>query len=449
MTKKLKYITVAAVNALLLTLIVICLLRCRAISGTLLSQQAAEFWTGESELRFAQVSCYFPVGNEKTLSEIRSFRDSLPKKLADAGVETRNDEDGWVDAYSTISTVTAKGERGSSEATAIGVGGSFFLFHPYELLSGSYISDDDVMADRVVIDRELAWKLFGGTQLAGMTMDINGKLCYIAGVIERETDKYSLRCAPETPLIFMFSSQLDDETESANISSYELVMLDPISGFAEKTLSEGLAGSNGIVVENSDRYSLASIFSIFKNFGERSISDTAIVYPYWENAARLTELYIARLYVIIALLAIFPLLCLAVIIVKLIKLLSVKLKELSARGKYLWQHRYDLREERRKKKAERQRAIDSGETVPRKVRLRFPKIKRKTSNALKEKTPKQKKNKARKVSAKKRNARKNGVSALMEFEPSAKNADESQDEAELIPDIESIVREVLENKQEN
>ena len=44
-----------------------------------------------------------------------------------------------------------------------------------------------------------------------------------------------------------------------------------------------------LVVENSSRYDLKNRFGIVKNFGMRSVVDKLIAYPYWENAARITE----------------------------------------------------------------------------------------------------------------------------------------------------------------
>lgn len=234
-----KKIIIASINVLSLALIAVFAINCGNISRTLLSQQAAERWAGEREERFAQISCFYPVGGEKAETEIFSFRDGIDKKLSEAGIEETEQGNNWKDAYAAVFDSSAEGERGSSQATVVAVGGDFFLFHPYELLSGSYINEDDLMKDRVVIDRELAWKLYGGTDLEGMSMLVNGKTCYIAGVIARETDKFSQRCFSDKPLIFMHFSALE-EAEGA-ISTYEIAILDPISGFAKGLVKIGRA----------------------------------------------------------------------------------------------------------------------------------------------------------------------------------------------------------------
>ena len=47
------------------------------------------------------------------------------------------------------------------------------------------------MKDRVLLDEDLAWLLYGGTDIAGLSMKINGVPYMIAGVVEREQDKFS------------------------------------------------------------------------------------------------------------------------------------------------------------------------------------------------------------------------------------------------------------------
>lgn len=358
-------IIAAAVNALLLILVGLCLWRCGVFTGTLRSQQAAEAWKGESEERFAQVSCFLPVDGKVDYNTVLGFRSTIEKGLSDAGIESTEDRQLWVDAYSTKSTVTVKGEKGSSETTAIGVGGDFFLFHPYELMSGSYLSPDDLMQDRVVLDYELAWKLFGGHELEGMSVTIGGKPYYVAGVIRRETDKFSEKAFSGEPLIFMSYSELEKDGVEAGISCYELVMADPISDFAKNYVKENFAGGKAVVVQNTTRYSFGNIFDIFKNFGSRSISENGVIYPYWENAARISEVYVARQYVFIALLGIIPFGFLVWLIVKFMIILIRKLKMGWANAKEAWSDRYARIEKIKEKRARRK----EGKKEPKEKRL--------------------------------------------------------------------------------
>jgi len=338
--KSKKQILLIAVNVFLLALIGVCLLGIRNDSSLLLNQQAAKVWAGESQERFAQVSCFFPVDKLTSFENVYAFRKTIDLKLNDVGLEKKAEGSYWADCYSATDALMVAGDRNSAEATVVGVGGDFFLFHPYVLESGSYIYDDDIMKDRVVLDYELAWKLFGGTSLEGMTVQIGGKPYYVAGVIRRETDKFTQKAYSGEPLMFMAYSTLAAINENTGISTYEIAMPDPISNFAKTFVSDAFKMAGGVAVENSARYNFSSILKIFTHFGERSIISEGVSYPYWENAARISEAYVARLYVYIALLSLFPFICLIILSVRLIKRLIAWLKRKKFEAVDAWEDRY-------------------------------------------------------------------------------------------------------------
>lgn len=411
--KKFKKIGIISVNVLLVAAVALCLWLCHSHSQTLLSQRAAEYWQGESETRFGQVSCFFPVTKEAGINDIFSFRAGIESKLNDAGMETQEEQSVWADAYSAFATLTVSGEKGSSEVDAVGVGGDFFLFHPYELLSGSYINGDDLMKDRVVLDYDLAWKLFGSASLDGLSVTINGKPYYIAGVVRRETDKFTARTIPEDapPMMFMSYEALTELFPETGLSSYELVTANPISGFARQMVEDGFKDSDAMVVENSARYDFTSIWSIFSDFGSRSVIDKGVVLPYWENAARVSEVYIARLWVIMAVLGLFPLICLIWLAVKLIRFICSKLKKGGAAAKEAWDDRYGRMEELKEKKA--------------------------AKKARKGRAPREKKPRSAKAPR----------SPAPPKEPSPPEEPPVYDEKAVAMDVESIVREIMEEEQ--
>ena len=128
-----------------------------ARSGQLLTQQAAERYQGEGEQRYAQASTFFPVGAEKSLTDIYSFRSKMDSKLLDVSLEAKEDEPPlWIDAYSGSGKLTVTGNKGRAEVRATGVGGEWFSFHPLTLRSGSYINEDSLMHDQVLLDEKLA-----------------------------------------------------------------------------------------------------------------------------------------------------------------------------------------------------------------------------------------------------------------------------------------------------
>ena len=287
-----------------------------AVSRTLDSVRASETFRGESDMRFAQIACFFPVGMGKEESDILAFRETLDAKLLEQSLEAPENGSLYLDAYSASAAVTAASDSGSAQVEAVAVGGEFFYFHPLQLRSGSYISSDDLMDDLVVLDEELAWRMFGGVELSGMTMTINGEPFVVAGVVSREDDFATRKAYSGEPGLFMSFSALKRLEESATIGCYEIIMPDPITNFALSVVQESFPQEDADVVENSSRYSLGHLLSVIGSFGDRSMRTNGVIYPYWENAVRLTEDYAALLLILSVAFALCPVTFAAVLIIR-------------------------------------------------------------------------------------------------------------------------------------
>lgn len=286
-----KRIIIIASAAFVMALVsVICILLFQSLGETLVSQQISKVYRGDSEDRFGQVSAFFPIDGEMKVEDVYSFRKTLDSKYVELSMEAEDGKSLYTDAYSGGGSVSVTGPRGSATVPAIGVGGDFFLFHPLYLRSGGYISGNDLMQDRVVIDEDLAWRLFGGVDLAEEVVYISGERFIIAGVISRESDFASEKAYADGAGLFMSFEKLYQLT-GAGINCYELVCVDPVSGFAAGIVSDNM--TKAVVVENSSRYTIEGIFSVVKSFGERSMNVSGVIYPYWENAARLVEDYMS------------------------------------------------------------------------------------------------------------------------------------------------------------
>lgn len=306
----------AIVNLVLVILVLICLGIFAAVAGTLDSIHAADRFRGESDMRFAQVACFLPEDIGKTESDIKLFRETLSQKFVDASIEAPEGGKLYIDAYSGTARFSVTGDHGAAEVKAIGVGGNFFHFHPLRLRSGSYIAEDDFMLDRVVLDETLAWQLFGGFDVAGLTIQINGQPFQVAGVVRRESDFASKEAYLDGASLFLSYSAMAALDENSKITCYEIVLPDPITGFGLSTVSENFDTKLGDVVENSRRYSLENLFSVIGDFGKRSMRNNGVIYPYWENAVRLTEDYLALLLVLMLLFGLCPAVTLAVLAIR-------------------------------------------------------------------------------------------------------------------------------------
>ena len=288
------------------------------VSATL-DTGAARRFQGESELRFAQLACFLPVGQGKTPEDIHTFRQGLDAVFTEQALEAPETGSLYVDAYSGSGAVSLATDHGSAAVTAIGVGGDFFYFHPLQLRSGAYISERDLMDDLVLLDEELAWRLFGGTELTGLTLHINGEPFVVSGVVRLEEDFASRRARTQKGGIFMSWSALKRLNEELTVDCYEIVMPDPITGYARGVLEERFPTEDGEVVENSGRYTLTHLMEVTGSFGQRSMRLNGIVYPYWENALRLTEDYAALLLILAVLFGLCPLISAVVLAVRCVR----------------------------------------------------------------------------------------------------------------------------------
>jgi hypothetical protein len=354
--KKRRLLWPAAAGALLL-LSASCFAAFSVLGGLLLSQRAAERFRGENKERFEQVSVFFPVGKGTDEPGIRAFREKLEDKLREASLKAPENGSLWADAYSAQGEVSAEGPRGRAAAFALGVGGDYFLFHPLRLRAGGYISGDDLMHDRVVLDVELAWKLFGSPDVAGLEIKISGEPYLVAGVVERETDFANQRAYTAGAGLYMAYDALLSLSEGQQIGCYELVCISPVSGFARGIAAEGFPEAE--TVENSRRFTAGRIFKIMGDYGERSMNTSGVIFPYWENAARLLEDYLALLLALAVLFGLFPAFCLAVLLVILLRRGRRRIKAALPGLRDRWEERaWEWRAKRREKKHERKGLSD-------------------------------------------------------------------------------------------
>lgn len=253
------------------------------------SQRMAERWSEEKSV--AQISCFFSVNAGITEDKIKEFEHSIDTALADASVIQESENPSarlWADAYSADGQITVSTDRSTLQADAIGIGGDFFLFHPMDMLSGFCFSGNDLMQDYCVLDQDAAWQLFGSSDVAGMTVYIGGIPHIVTGVVERESGRLTESAGLDGTLVYVSYQTLSTLGSCNGINHYEIVMPDPVTGFAYNYVSEKLGGSGKEteVIENTSRYSFLSRLKLIPQFGTRSMNGKAILYPYWENVAR-------------------------------------------------------------------------------------------------------------------------------------------------------------------
>lgn len=296
---KKRIVAAAAVSAVLLLVFIILGAVSAAMASAMISQKAADIWGADSEIKYAQISCFISVDASYTAERIPQLRASVDAALKEASVSDNTAADArtgrWIDAYSTETRLSARTDRGSADASVTAVGGYFFTLHPMKYISGYAFSPDDIMRDRVVLDTDAAWQLFGSFDIAGQPLTVSGRQCVVAGVVERKNDNVSDGLFDlaygEKPRIYISYELLDTINPETPVSCYEAVLPSPISGFALDIITEniGVDSADIKIIENSGRYGFFALAETIKRLPVRSMRTNRIIYPYWENIAVVVE----------------------------------------------------------------------------------------------------------------------------------------------------------------
>lgn len=278
---------------------------CYYISALHRAQYAAERWQAQSDLRYVQMSAFYSPDDGFTQDRLQPLRETVDSAMRSVSLTAPNEGARvWCDAYSaSAGSVQIMGTRRYSvQAQVMAVGGDFFTIHAPVLKSGSYLQKSDLMQDRIVIDEELAWQLFGSSDVAGMEVQIESKFYRVAGVVARDKDYASRKAYGEIPRMYIPFALYEQWTAQrggrAAITCYEMVLPDPVRNFAQNTFEQAAGmGGSAKIVRNSKRCSLSDRAAHLKDLHGMLMVSDGVAYPYWENAARILDFDLALLLV--------------------------------------------------------------------------------------------------------------------------------------------------------
>ena len=280
------------------------------IIGLQYSQQEAQRWQADGEIKYHQVSAYMQNDSGIGLESISQIRSDIQSKLIEASYAPDSVTGRlWIDAYMAMAKDSASktSEMGTADVESvniIGVGGDFFQFHPQDLISGNVFWDDDPAQDKVLIDQETAWQLYGATDIADKTIDIGSRQFVISGVYRANADKTEAQARGNESYIFMDYDLFRELYPEKNLISYEAVMPNPVKGFALLALKEAfgepedtlyaedivLSFSDKEYVDNTTRFDTVPLLRKLIALPKLMMHTTQVSYPYWENAVRALEL---------------------------------------------------------------------------------------------------------------------------------------------------------------
>lgn len=317
-----KQIVLMITAAVSLTIFLVLTVVSSHLAGALDSQNMAKRWSKEGGV--SQVSCFFSQTSAVSEDTIKSFEHTLDTSLLEASITVESPNASarlWADAYSTSGKLVLAGKSGQMEVNTIGVGGDFFLFHPLTLLNGSYFAGSDLMQDHILLDEDSAWQLFGSNDIVGQQVMIQGVPHLVSGVVKRDSGRLNDHAGNGSSIAYVsyetLAKNLSRMGQTADIQHYEIVMPNPVTGFALGMVKDkiGVEEKDVDIVENTTRFRLLSQLKVLGSFGVRSMNGKAIIYPYWENIARGQEDILALLFIFRILFILYPVVLLVIFLV--------------------------------------------------------------------------------------------------------------------------------------
>jgi len=252
---------------------------------------AGERWSADGQ-PYAVISMYAEEKAGVTSDQIGQWAYSTDAKLLESSVTPKENARTWAYTYGTETTLTVNGPMGTASAETMAVGGDFFLFHPMKFTFGSAFLNDNSNPMGVVIDRDLAWKIFGAENIVGMLLQIEGLDFIVVGVSERESNGSVYRYTyGERPRMYMSYAGYTKLRGDGGITMYEAALPNAVRGFARNIFDSAVKVNEETnwVFEVSDRFSLINRYENMKTLKYSWIRGNRIEYPYWENEAKVAD----------------------------------------------------------------------------------------------------------------------------------------------------------------
>lgn len=305
-------IILAVINVITMVAIIAISVDGHSIASSQKYNYAAERWSQEKG-GYTQISCYFANDSGFTFENVDTVRNTIAASMTNFGVNLN--ETVLPDSYyAQLGKHTVTCDRNaSSQAEITAAGGRFFMFRSFNLLKGAHFGENDIMRDSIVIDRSLAFKLYGSENVIGFAVYINGVKFIIAGVIADPQTKYEKECAGDIPHAYIPYQEADKLYDKAEVpqklNCYECILPELVDDLAYNTVESAITENykdKHTIVKNTDRFSSKVRLKQIKSMNRSLVMDRAIELPYWENASRMAEYDISVLYMIRMLLFIIP-----------------------------------------------------------------------------------------------------------------------------------------------
>lgn len=278
---------------------------------------------------FGHVAAYFADTEGVTIDGINQYRSELNSYIKEDSIEVNENARAFIDSYSAYGACEIKTGNGKNavKVNVCAFGGDYFAFHTEPLIYGNYFAESDLMDDKIVIDENAAWFLYGSTDVCGKYAKIGGEVFLIVGVVKGEGPEKKNSTYGSRPRIYMSYSAYQRINPEEKITCFEVIYPDLVTNYAYKKMYKALTGeepqlSGGLfglgagsgddddasgtesvydnkesgaveIINVTTRFKISKLWGVLKSYGVRSSQTTGIIYPYWENAGRRCEDYCA------------------------------------------------------------------------------------------------------------------------------------------------------------
>lgn len=271
----------------------------------------------------AEISVFFMNGSVKTPDDLGYVEYEIIQALNQESIDLTSKNTGarlLASCFSANGRISMVSEYGKADLSALGVGGDFFLFHEPEFISGSAILPDDLNSDYCILDESAAWKLFGSSDVAGQTVYVGEIPLIVKGVVKLPQGKVYKAAGIKQDFCYINYDFLSKYGACDQVSTYEIVMPNPVPGFAYDKVKKyiGVDDSAMVIVDNTARFGIINRLKNIQELKYRSMSNAPIAFPFWENMARYVFDNSSIMTVIYLLLAIYAGMMVLVLIIVLI-----------------------------------------------------------------------------------------------------------------------------------
>ena len=178
--------------------------------------------------------------------------------------------------------------------------GDYFNFHPIELVEGAFPDRDSVLTDALVIDELAAWQICGTQRgVVGLEIELDNDIYIVSGVASVPKGVYT-EVYGDTPRVYINADSAGMRTESSEraFTSFEAMLPDPITNFAQNTLTTVFSGFSPVIVNIDNRFEGEALDDIRDKQTSLITDSSDTDYPYTEKAMIILALKASDVYAV-------------------------------------------------------------------------------------------------------------------------------------------------------